>query len=230
MRVRSPSPRGCAYSEHAFYSAGSAAWATGSRGTSREVGMMWAGAALRTATGRLIRHVSCLSHQMLMLARRAYTNYYPHHALSRSVELSEPPVSGVCGMRDHASTDQDVRLRVSRHEFSISIAYIQRERVSVPRHACVPHMTSRPSPNDYLFLLTCCQVNVLPQNFAKTGIARSRAPIIRQDLARDTAVSHSACPACGAPCRACGAPSPRASRTACRAAVHARPRSSRSLS
>jgi hypothetical protein len=102
---------------------------------------MWAGAALRTATGRLIRHVSCLSHQMLMLARRAYTNYYPHHALSRSVELSEPPVSGVCGMRDHASTDQDVRLRVSRHEFSISIAYIQRERVSVPRHACVPHKT-----------------------------------------------------------------------------------------
>jgi hypothetical protein len=154
VRVRSPSPRGCAYSEHAFYSAGSAAWATGSRGTSREVGMMWAGAALRTATGRLIRHVSFLSHQMLMLARRAYTNYYPHHALSRSVELSEPPVSGVCGMRDHASTDQDVRLRVSRHEFSISIAYIQRERVSVPRHACVPHMTSRPSPNDYLFLLT----------------------------------------------------------------------------
>jgi hypothetical protein len=151
VRVRSPSPRGCAYSEHAFYSAGSAAWATGSRGTSREVGMTWAGAALRTATGRLIRHVSCLSHQMLMLARRAYTNYYPHHALSRSVELSEPPVSGVCGMRD-ASTDQDVRLRVSRHEFSISIAY--RGSVSVPRHACVPHMTNRPSPNDYLFLLT----------------------------------------------------------------------------
>jgi len=61
-------------------------------------------------------------------------------------------VSGVCGMRD-ASTDQDVRLRVSRHEFSISIG-IQREPVSVPRHACVPHMTNRPSPNDYLFLLT----------------------------------------------------------------------------
>jgi hypothetical protein len=76
---------------------------------------------------------------MLMLARRAYTNYYPHHAmnfmrwfaLSRSVELSEPPVSGVCGMRD-ASTDQDVRLRVSRHEFSISIAY-RGSRSSVER-------------------------------------------------------------------------------------------------
>ena len=157
--MRSPSPRGCAYSEHAFYSAGSAAWATGSRGTSREMRMMWAGAALRTATGRLIRHVSSLPSNAHARSSRI-NKLLSHHALSRSVELSEPPVSGVCGMRDASrSTDQDVRLRVSRHEFSISIAYRGSRsaclvKCLVTRAFCVPHMTNRPSPNDYLFLLT----------------------------------------------------------------------------
>ena len=90
-----------------------------------------------------------------MLARRAYTNYYPHHALSRSVELSEPPVSGVCGMRD-ASTDQDVRLRVSRHEFSITIAYrgSRSERASSRVRTTHDEQTvARPRTRD-LFLLT----------------------------------------------------------------------------
>ena len=103
-----------------------------------------------------------------MLARRAYTNYYPHHALSRSVELSEPPVSGVFGMRD-ASTDQDVRLRVSRHEFSISIAYRGSRSERASSRVRTTHDEQTVAERLFVFVdnVLCCQVNVLPQNFAK---------------------------------------------------------------
>ena len=104
---------------------------------------------------------------------------------------------------------------------------------SVPRHACVPHMTNRPSPNDYLFLLTMLPSERAAAEFCQALESRGLAHPLNLRISHGTRQSHtlvSACPACGAPCRACGAPSPRASRTACRAAADARPRSSRSLS
>ena len=89
MRVRSPSPRGCAYSEHAFYSAGSASMhftvraarcaATGSRGKRHEQGgahdVGWS--ALHTATGRLIRHISSSLPPITLPSNAHRRAYYP---------------------------------------------------------------------------------------------------------------------------------------------------------
>ena len=148
MRVRSPSPRGCAYSEHAFYSAGSASMhftvraarcaATGSRGKRHEQGgahdVGWS--ALHTATGRLIRHISSSLPPITLPSNAHRRAYYP---LMRSrgqlnSVLSEP---GRCVRTCAIDRDRSSIPRLTSSSRAISIN-AQDSRLHAHPPACAP--------------------------------------------------------------------------------------------